>query len=303
MELGIKIGPDNWREKLTNDLDIRCVEVYFDLRRLDEYAPLFEHLRANGIVAGLHASTMLADGTVPNLATADERVRRDSASLLRHTVDIAAEHGARFVVIHPGSRRVQRVARGMVVVDGTATKSTLARQLMAEEVTRLAACGRKVGVEVWPENLPGHECASYEPFDRERAVDVGFVPWQSLADLGRRDVGLCLDLGHLYAEVMLRERPGAVAWAMVMAATRELSPFVRHLHLSTIAPPWNGTDSHHGFLATDYAQGAVPDRDQVLEWLRTFAGRELCVIPEPAGGAMAHLANYRQLSKWMEGLI
>ncbi len=302
MQLGIKIGPEGWRDRIDGDLGIRCVEVYFDLQRVDEYAPMFACLRTRDITVGLHASSLLEDGTVPNLVTGDERVRHESVSLFKRIVEVAAMEKARFVVIHPGSRLIQRIENGKVRITGTATDLPGADQFMVEEITRLVFWGRKRGVEIWVENLPGRECAAYEPLDRERSIDVGFVPWESLAVLGEHGVGLCLDLGHLYAEVMLGDPPGPSAFAQVMTATRTLAPYVRHLHLSTIAPPWNGTDSHHGFLRTDYAQGAVPDREQVLNWLRVFAGRELCVVPEPAGGTEVHLANYRQLSRWMEEL-
>ena len=56
-------------------------------------------------------------------------------------------------------------------------------------------------------------------------------------------------------------------------------------------------------LETDYARGAIPTREQVLSWLRHFAGRDVWVIPEPDGGAAVHLANYRLLSEWMGSIV
>ena len=59
MHLGIKVGPDNWREKLLNGLSVRHVEVYHNFSLTDDYAPLYAWLRANGVQARLHASTLL----------------------------------------------------------------------------------------------------------------------------------------------------------------------------------------------------------------------------------------------------
>jgi sugar phosphate isomerase/epimerase len=132
-------------------------------------------------------------------------------------------------------------------------------------------------------------------------VDVGFPPYTVLRAMGEQGVGLCVDVGHLYAEMMGRA-PGEDVFPQVMAATRELVPHTRHVHLSTVAPPWNGTDSHNGFLEIDYAQGAVPGRERLLSWLRLFEGLDVTAIPEPDGGADVHLANYDRLRAWMENL-
>ena len=80
-----------------------------------------------------------------------------------------------------------------------------------------------------------------------------------------------------------------------MQATMQLAPYTRHLHLSTVTPPFNGVDSHEGFLAKDYAQGALPSLEQVANWLRLFKDEKVWVIPEPFGNADVHLRNHRVL--------
>ena len=81
--------------------------------------------------------------------------------------------------------------------------------------------------------------------------------------------------------------------------TFQLVPYARHLHISTTVPPWNGTDSHTGFLEEDYARGAIPSRAQLLDWLSLFQERDVWIIPEPWGDAEVHLANYDVLRAWM----
>jgi sugar phosphate isomerase/epimerase len=301
MHLGIKVGLENWRAKLDNDLDIRAVEVHFDLTRLDAYEPLFGWLRDRGVAAGLHASTALDGGVLTNLVSEDQAVRQASIALTRRTLDVAAAHGMRFVILHPGSYLNWGIWQGRCFTVGKPVSPEAGNRRVVDEVVRLAAYGRQRGVDLWAENLPGRDYASYEPIDREQTLDVGFPPHTVLRQVGEHGVGLCVDVGHAYAEAMAHS-PGVDCFAEMVEATRVLVPYACHLHLSTIVPPWNGTDSHNGFLPEDYAQGAVPTREQLLAWLRLFDGRDLWVIPEPYGGPDVHLANYGLLQAWMEQL-
>ena len=301
MHLGIKIGPGDWLAKLENNLHIEHVEVYFDLARLDDYAPLFERLRDDGAQAGLHTSTTLDGGVMLNLATANDEVRRASASMLRRIIDVAAEQGMRFVIVHPGAYRIWGILGGRTFTSGVPTPPAEGRRRVVGEAVRLAAYAQARGVAFLAENMPGYDYVSYDPVDREQVVDVSFVPSSVLRELGERGVGLCVDIGHLYAEVAARA-PGKDGFPQVMDITRQLVPYAHHLHVSTTILPWNGTDSHNGFLPEDYAQVAVPSRTQLLAWLHLFDGRDVWVIPEPWGSAGVHLANYRLLKAWMEQL-
>jgi sugar phosphate isomerase/epimerase len=304
VRLGIKVGPDRWRDKLEDPrvpirLLVERAEVYFDLARLDAYGPLFSWLRERGMRGGLHASTTLAGGLMPNLGSADAVVRAASASLLRRTIDVAAEAGMRHVVVHPGSCRDWGIRGGRTYCRGApATPGERDRQII-DGVLRLAAYAAEQDVALLAENMPAYDFASYDPVDRVHVVDVGFVPYRLLAGLGERGVGLCVDVGHLYGE-MSAQRPGVDPTPQVMAATRALAPYARLVHLSTVVPPWNGTDSHNGFLDEDYALGAIPTRAQLLGWLGLFSGDGICAIPEPSGEAAVHLDNVRVLRSWME---
>jgi sugar phosphate isomerase/epimerase len=325
MYLGIKVGPDNWREKLLTGIDVRHIEIYADFTLDDDYTPLFAWMREQGVQGRLHASTPLPGGVFATLATADRQIRQASNDLIRHTLDVAGENGMRAIVVHPGSYRVPRIRNSRVEIVGPDTAPGEGDRWLMHEVLRLAAYGRDRGVELLIENMPGREFAGYDPIDRAEGVDVRFVPYSRLRALGEAGVALCIDLAHLYTELMvdgtgakdglhgrengLHGRENSLhgrengLYGRVMSATAELAPYAKHVHLSTVAPPWNGTDGHSGFTEQDYAQGAIPGREQLVSWLRLFAGRDLWVIPEPSGGADAHLANYRVLSEWMEGIV
>jgi hypothetical protein len=347
LHLGIKIGPDCWLDKLDNDLGIRRAEVYFDLNRMHAYRPMFAWLRAHQVQAGLHVSTRLEGGVVPNLATADRTVRCASAALIRHILDVAAEQGMRFVVFHPGSYRIQQIVGGRNRLIGDETDPQEGNRLLIEEALSLAAYGQERGVMLLAENMPACDFSSFAPANRAQIVAPGFVPHTVLRALGERACpacpepaseatpgaergdgrgeqsegacpeqservpregafGLCVDVGHLYAEVARGEASADARLARTMDATRTLLPYARHLHLSTVVPPWNGSDSHNGFLDADYVQGAEPSRAQIVDWLRlaetrfAAAGRDVWAIPEPEGGAAVHLANYRLLRTLME---
>jgi sugar phosphate isomerase/epimerase len=304
MHLGIKVGPDNWREKLLTGLSVRHIEIYTDFTLDDDYTPLFAWMRERSVQGRLHASTPLPGDVFATLATADRQIRQASADLVRHTVDVAVENRMRAIVVHPGSYRIPRIRNGRVEIVGPETSPEEGNRWLTQEILQLAAYGRYRGVELLVENMPGREFAGYDPIDRAGSVDVRFVPYGQLRALGEAGVALCIDLAHLYTELMVN---GAGRkndlYGRVMSATTELAPYTKHVHLSTTVPPWNGTDSHTGFLEQDYSQGAIPSREQLLPWLKLFAGRDMWVIPEPSGGADVHLANYDVLREWMEGIV
>jgi len=305
LRLGIKIGPDKghlrdeWRIKLDSGLNIRCTEVYFDLDCLGEYAPMFAWLRAHGIRGRLHSSTFLPGGIVPNLATADPSIRAASARLFRRTVDVAACAGMEAVIFHPGSYQAQQIVQGQNRLIGDKTPQLLGNQILSEGALRLAAHGRECGVKVLLENLPACDFVSHEPKDRSRVICPGFVPHDVLVALGESGIELCVDVGHLLAEMVAHHADLADSWAYTVQATHRLAPYTCHLHLSTNTWPFNGVDSHDGFLPGDYARGAAPTLAQIAHWLRLFAGRDIWAVPEPDGGADVHLKNYCVLRELM----
>jgi sugar phosphate isomerase/epimerase len=298
VHLGVKIGPDNWQDKLDSDLAIECAEIYLDLERGDAYASLFEGLRQRAVEAGMHLSTELPGGFMLNLATEDSQVRAASAALVRRALDLAGEHGMRYLIVHPGSYTLWGIREGVTFVGTRQTLPAKGNWLVLEELLSLAEYARAHGVTLLAENMPGREYASYDPLDRVHTVDVGFPTHADLCQIGRAGVGLCVDIGHLYAEAMLGTG-GPDCFSQVTSAARSLAPYAKCIHLSTVVPPWNGTDSHNGFLPKDYARGAVPSRQDLLAWLAPF-DPEVWAIPEPWGGADVHLANFRVLKSWLE---
>lgn len=302
MYLGIKVGPDNWREKLCTGLCVQHVEIYYDFDLADDYAPLYAWLRAHGVQARLHASTSLPGGVYATLATPNAAVRQASIALLKRTLDVAAENGLDGVVVHSGSVLVPRLRGGRVEVIGPEAPLDEGLRWLRAALDELAAHGRARGVEPLIENMPGREYAAYAPVDRSTGVDVRFVPYPALAELGEAGFSLCVDLAHLYTEVMVDPRAGGAGGdlhASVRQAAARLAPYARHVHLSTVTPPWNGTDGHTGFLEGDYARGAIPGREALLALLELFAGRGVWLIPEPMGGAEVHLENVRRLAEWL----
>ena len=301
MYLGIKVGPDNWREKLLCGTRVRHVEIYHNFDLPEDYAPLFAWLRENDVAGRLHASTPLPGGVIATLGTSDAAIRGASVEMLKRTIDVAAEAGLDGTVIHSGAYLISRVHNGRVEVVGPDTSVAEGKRWLRQTLEELAEYGRARGVEPLIENMPGREFAGYGPRDRSAGVDVRFVAFQTLCELGEAGFSLCVDLAHLYTELMVGERANGLH-GIVREAAVQLAPYARHVHLSTVTPPWNGTDGHSGFLEGDYALGAIPDRARLLSLLEPFAGREVWLIPEPLGGPEVHLANHRRLAGWLEDL-
>ncbi|MBN1579997.1 MAG: sugar phosphate isomerase/epimerase [Anaerolineae bacterium] len=302
MYLGIKSGPDDWQTKLDNDLNIRHVEIYFNLDWLDMYAPLWAWLREHGVATRLHSSTRLADGFVPNLVTQHNALSEASLALFRQTIDVAAGEGMDGIIVHPGTYQAQQIVPGRNLLVGDRTPPETGNRLVRDRLARLAEYGRQRGVHLLVENLSGRDLFSFEPFDRRQTVDPGALLHPVMRWLGEQGIDLCIDVGHLYSEMMVACADPDMSWAQTMKATKRLAPYTRHLHLSTIVPPFNGTDSHNGFLAEDVAQGAVPSLEQVANWLRLFEEQNVWAIPEPFGSADVHLQNYRVLHPVVSGL-
>jgi hypothetical protein len=249
------------------------------------------------VQARLHASTPLPDGVAVTLGTADPEIRRASVELLQRTIDVAAENGLDGVVIHSGGYLVPRLNGNRVEVVGPDTSSKQGRRWLRASLDELAAYARPQGVEPLIENMPGREYAGYHPMDRSIGVDVRFVPYEALGELGEAGFSLCVDLAHLYTELMVRGTDDLQA--RVRRAAALLAPYARHVHLSTVSPPWNGTDGHSGFLDSDYALDAIPARRELRSLLDLYAGADVWLIPEPSGGADVHLANHLRLAEWL----
>jgi sugar phosphate isomerase/epimerase len=259
------------------------------------YAPLWAWLKDRGVAARLHSSTRLAEGMVPNLVTQDKAWCDASIALFRRTIDVAAGQDMDGVIIHPGTYSMQQIVPGRNLVVGERTPPETGNQIVCERLLNLAEYGQRRGVQLLVENLSGRDVFSLQPFNRRKTVDPGALPHPVMRWLGAQGLELCIDIGHLYSEMMVACADPDMSWAQTIKATRQLAPYTRHLHLSTIVPPYNGTDSHNGFLSEDYEQGAVPAIGKIADWLRLFADRKVWVIAEPFGDADVHLQNYRVL--------
>jgi hypothetical protein len=235
------------------------------------------------------------------LGTPDAEVRGTSVAMLKRTIDEAAQAGLDGVVIHAGSYLVPRLREGRVEATGPNTAAKEGQRWLRAALDELADYGRERGVEPLVENMPGREFAGYEPVDRSVGVDVGFVSYETLCELGQAGFSLCVDLAHLYAELMVQEGVDGRLRERVREAAARLAPYAWQVHLSTVTAPWNGTDGHSGFMESDYVHGAIPGREELLSLLEPFAGRDVWVIPEPLGGPKVHLDNYRRLAEWLEG--
>lgn len=292
MHLGIKVGFSNFTRRLHG---ISHVEVYFDLRRLEEYGPLFHFLKQHRCKACLHISTMLDDGTIPNFAAADVRVRKESFALVERVLKTAARQDMPFVIVHPGSYRLQRVHGDRCVLASSPGDRREGFEALRDAALRLIEMGRELGVELILENLPARDYDQRVDLDPSQIHDPRFVSSQELIELGRAGARLCVDIGHAIGELGVRYNDPSACVAQLPALGRAMAPYTSYLHLSTVQPPLAGIDSHCGFLESDYQRGVIPALSQIREWLALF-DHDVWVVPEPYGDDAVHIANYAVLA-------
>lgn len=117
-----------------------------------------------------------------------------------------------------------------------------------------------------------------------------------LADHGQL---MANDFGHTAANIAGSNQD--LMWPGLSQYTQILAPKTKLLHINTVGPPFNGTDSHHGILAEDWQHGAFPNEDQLKSLLTLFKGRDdVWAVPEPQDNAM--IANYLALQKYATDL-
>ena len=123
------------------------------------------------------------------------------------------------------------------------------------------------------------------------------IPPDFLVDLAQRGILITNDIGHLASA--WESDDSRWLWTQVFNYSQKLTGQTRLIHLNTIVPPFNGTDTHTGVLPEDFAAGAFPNHDQLLQLLRLFQHRDdVWIIPEPPAELM--VPNYRAIQQLIQ---
>lgn len=295
MKVGLKVGPQNWQAVLTQ-VSPECCEVWFRLDWKNQYQELFATLQEKNIPFGLHFWAMLEGNIEPNIAYPHANMAEQAAELMRQNIEIAAAVGAHYVNIHPGGLRVKKtdLDSGTVeIAQLPEIDESTALQTLLTYLPQLHSFAKDKGVLFLVETLPQKDPSNIHDYQaRLNPVDVKAVSAKISLELVKNGLSITNDFSH--TAMGFGESDPEVLWHKLLNFTQQTAYATRLLHINTIAPPLNGTDSHDGNTEADFAKGNFPSRSQVLELLSLFKNRDdVWAIPEPQIATM--IENYRAL--------
>ena len=285
MNVGFKTGPKNWEEgmRIVTEHGARLCEMWFRIDRAAAYDDRLSWLKKHEVRTGLHHWGVAAGKYKTNLATNNTDIRQETIQQIKDTIDVGAKIDCAYVNAHPGAAQVEKldlVGETQEPVAGEITDPEESAALFLSAAEGLQAYAVKKGVLLTLETLPARE--QYALGDRSRLYNPCNVPLAVMGKLGAQGNFLANDTTHTLAAVSVQASNQENLWQTFMQFARAAAPFTHLLHINTLLLPHDGSDSHDGVTADDFAKNVAPTREQILEFLRVFAGREdVFVIPEP----------------------
>ena len=298
MHIGFKTGPKNWEEGkriITQDGAKMC-EIWFRVDKVHEYREMLGYLKAQKVAFGLHYWGLIQNKYKPNIATHHKDIREETIAQMKEAIDVAQREDAVYVNIHPGILSVEEMNftthRQAVSSNHEVTPSDTARTITHENVNILHDYALKKGVTLTIETLPAGEVPGS---DREEAYFLGDAPISLSQDLADNGFYIANDITHTASQIGLINSEDAFLWKHLLDTTHSLAPQTKLVHVNTVVPPWNGTDSHHGLLPEDYAVNAWPSLDRIAQLISIFKDRDdVYIVPEPNHNMQE---NYQALVK------
>lgn len=289
MKLGFKTGPKNWESEgqaLAGSGAEAC-EVWFDVGREEEYGEMLAELTDKDVAIGLHHWGLVQGKYKTNLATQVDHIRWETIDQIKRTIDIGRSLDCTYVNVHPGARWLEELSFTpwrQKIVAGSETPPEESRELFLTAVEELQTYARDREVLLTVETLPALEVKDGHE-RREHVYNPESVPLDILEEMATSGGWLANDITHTAGQLMIKSTDTVAIWRELLAFTKRLAAQTKLLHMNTVMPPFNGTDSHDGVTDGDFERGAWPNRDQIKELLRIFTGREdVFVIPEPQEG-------------------
>lgn len=299
MQLGIKIGPNNWKENL-EESKAGLTEVWFRPDSPENYEEMFGYLKSRQIKTGLHFWGICKDNIYPSLLTSRQNIRQESIELMKKAVDFASKNGFYYVNAHPESRILFKLIlpEGKVMLLNGLEDENIGYKNLLESVKILTDYARKKKVLFILETVPRMVPKIWWGEKNREPVDTKTVPSDWYLKLGKEGIAVNLDLGHVLTECKSADPKEPVQF--LKEKTVFLAPYLKLIHLSANIPPFNGTDSHNGFEKKDYESGAIPDLESLKEILKLVkSNKDLMLIPEPEKN---HVENYFILKELISSL-
>lgn len=301
MRPGIKVGLYEWQEVLTQ-VKPECVEIWFRLDWQEKYQPLFQYLKANKIPFGLHFWATLKKGLFPNLLYLDQAIAQETYILIKQTIMIAGRWGARYINFHPESYRLSLLDLDREIINTLNQDKPFNKEKSFHQLLYFLAKIKKDGVQqgVIPflETVPKYSMANFHDIqagrlDPQKTEGLETERFFELAKLG---YPICLDLAHTMAQPLISDRKKLTKY--LFQAAKNMEENIGLIHLNTMLPPFNGTDSHCGVTEKDFSDGVIPGKEDLITLLKLFKDKDVWLIPEPPRGKAVE--NYLALTKLVQ---
>lgn len=302
---GLKVGPIDWKNRLEKS-GARYCEVWYNALEPDKYANLFQHLSQNQIHTGLHFWGAIDQIWEPNVAYPGSTLEK-TLNLIKGTIDTAATHSFEYVNIHCGNRRLIKVnlIEQCFLPDKTSRELTLeeAESIQTQSLHELNTYAQSKHVLFLVETIPAKTPTvgfTNHPNARLEVTSQYSLPVTSVIRRAQQDgISITNDFCHTFGDEF--DQPIDKLWQSLWNKTLALAPQTRLLHVNTVVPPYNGTDSHHGITAADFKlPGIFPTRQKFIELLGLFKSRnDVWAINEPSNH---HVENYQSLVKLISEL-
>ena len=295
MKLGVKIGPTGWQEVLDQSQAQYC-EVWYRVDWADKFLPIFKYLSRHSIRFGLHFWAQLPGGFEPNLAWEADGIADLSQQIMLQTIDVAARLGAAYVNIHPGALTLKKLYLDedrMELAGNTTITAEQAWPSLSRRAHTLNQYALSRHVSFLIETLPQNDAQDWrDPAGRLHPQPTANISPGLILKLAQEGLWITNDFGHTTAAWVTDDLDQL--WHHVFNISQQLASQTRLVHLNTVHPPFNGTDSHGGVLPPDFAAGVFPNRDQIIQLLRLYRDRDdVWIIPEPPAELMVQ--NYHAI--------
>lgn len=307
LKVGFKTGPKSWQEgrRLVEDYGAKMAEIWYRVDRPEDYVEPIAYLQKHQVEFGFHYWGVVENGLLPSFCH-ENRSQYDAGLIsVKRAIDAAADAGAVYVNIHPGSRVLTRIDSNferLTLVEGPPTDEQTATELLIMAALELDSYAKERGVTFLVETVPQCDAAGWEGtynVGRQKTLASHHASLAMISAVAANGVSIANDFGHTAAS-----RPSddlSQMWHDLRQATTDLAPMTRLIHANTNKAPFNGTDSHDGLLPEDWREGVFPNERQFLELLANFRDRDdVWIVPEPKPDQM--IANYLALKNYCANL-
>lgn len=282
MIAGIKIGLEDYKEKIPLTR-AKFAEVYFRFDKSELYPDLFLTLKQKGLAAGLHYWGTVRNNFLYNLAHPNKEIRQETLAQIKQTIEIACCYKLKYVNVHPGNYRLVKINLNQHTFEdgGYAVDKKIGWEILLENIKILHRYALERNVLFLVETVPKYYSPVwYSLRSRLKPLDLADPDVKTLIDIANKGFFVANDLGHTLANEVSDNR--SYLFKKLKERTVLLAKQTKLIHINTVNPPFNGTDTHNGILESDFQAGVLPTKSQLKEILSLFKNRnDVFLIPEP----------------------